>query len=103
MPEANDPDAKVLKLAGDAVVAIDMRYRLASYADQAEMRDERDSAFNAYGLARNKLLAKGVIATEADVAEMRAIAGEIAQAAATADLIRAIGKIVIKLSRFALV
>lgn len=102
MPNANDPDAQVLKLAGDTVVNIDIRYRLASPAQQLEMREERDSAFAAYAHARNKLLAQGVIATDADVAEMRAIAAEVKEAADTASLLRGIGKIVLKLSKLAL-
>jgi|GEM_PF-2049692 len=103
MPDAiTDPDARLLKEAGNAVVAIDIRYRLASFQEQAEMRDERDSAFSAYAAARNKLLAQGVIAGEAEIAEMRAIAAEVKKAAETASLLRAIGKAVLLLSRVAM-
>ena len=99
----NDTDASFLKVAGDTVVNIDVQYRLASYEQQAAMRDDRDSAFAAYAMARNKLLAQGVIATEADIAEMRAIAEEVEQAADTASLLRSIAKVVLILSRVALV
>jgi hypothetical protein len=102
MNMSNDPDATFLKEAGDAVVTIDVQYRLASYAEQAEMRDKRDNAFSAYAMARNKLLAQGVIATDADIAEMRSIAAEVKQAADTASLVRAIGKAVTILARVAL-
>ena len=99
----NDTDASFLKVAGDTVVNIDVQYRLASYEQQAAMRDDRDSAFAAYAMARNKLLAQGVIATEADIAEMRAIAEEVEQAADMASLLRSIAKVVLILSRVALV
>ena len=103
MPNGHDTDAQILRDAGDTVIAIDIRYRLATPAEQMELRDDRDSAFTAYAHARNKLLAQGVIATDADVAEMREIAAEVKKAADTASLIRGIGKLVLKLSRLALV
>ena len=103
MASGADPDAAMLKEAGDAVIAVDVRYRLASFQEKIEMRDERDRAFSAYAMARNRLLAEGIVATDEDVAEMRAIAAEIKSAADTASLLRAIVKVVTVLARFALV
>jgi len=99
---AADPDADLLEEAAATVAAIDRRYRRASFEEKIALKDQRDAAFTAYALARNKLLEEGVIVSDADVEEMRSIAAEVKKAADTASLIRAIGKVVLALSRVAL-
>ena len=89
-----DNDTLVLQDAAQAVLAIDIQYKLASFNDQQKLKGERDKAFNAYSNARLKLLQQGVICTEADVKEMNKIRQEIEQAAQTQSLIAGIFSLV---------
>ena len=96
-----DNDAEVLKAASETVTEIDLRYRAASFDDKILLKPERDKAFHQYQAARLKLLADGMICTEADVAEMQQLRQEVLQAAQTQALLNAIGRTVGFLARLA--
>jgi hypothetical protein len=95
-----DNDAKALKAAADALTEIDMRYRAASIDDKEDLKPARDAAFDAYSTARLTLLDDGVVATDADVAELERIRGEIATAAQTQALVIGAGRLVAALAKF---
>lgn len=88
-----DPDAQVLQAASEAVTAIDLRYRAASFADKLVLGPERDRAFSAYLDARLQLLADGVICTADDVAEMAKLRDEVNAAAGRQSLLVAAGRV----------
>jgi hypothetical protein len=100
---AMDRDAAMLRAAGDAVMAIDLRFRRASFDEQFEMRDERDQAFNAFAAARNRLLMPGLTSSDDDIAEVDALRRQVESAADSATLIAAAAKIASSLLRLALV
>lgn len=97
-----DRDAAMLRVAGDAVMAIDLRFRRASFDEQFKMRDERDQAFNAFAAARNRLLMPGLTASDEDIAEVDELRRQVESAADTATLIATAAKIATSLLRLAL-
>jgi hypothetical protein len=96
-------NAAMLRAAGDAVMAVDLRFHLAGFDEQFEMRDERDRAFNAFAAARNRLMLPGLAISEEEIAEVDVLRREVENAADTATLIAAAGKIALALLRLALV
>ncbi len=93
----SDNDSIVLKDLGETATLIDMKYRLATPVDRIAMKKERDEALAAYGEARDKLLADGVICTDEDIVKMRKIKAEIEEAAQAQQIIMGI----VKLAKFA--
>lgn len=89
-----DSDSIVLKDLGDTITMIDVQYRLAEPADRIHMKEERDKALAEYGAARDKLLADGVICTDAHIIEMRKIKAEIEQAAQAQQVIQGMVRLV---------
>ena len=87
-----DNDSVVLKVASEAMTAIDLQHRAATFPDKLVLGPERDRAFSAYLAARLKLLADGVICTPADVAEMGKIRDEVNAAAERQTMLVAIGR-----------
>ncbi len=86
-----DNDQIVLEDAKETAFALDKAYRRAIYKgdlDTAmELKPKVDRAYDQYSQARLNLLQEGVLATDADILEMRRIRGEIDQAATTQALI----------------
>ena len=95
-----DNDSKVLKAAANAVTEIDMRYRAASIDDKEDLKPKRDAAYDAYSLARLKLLEDGILATDADVALLDEIRLEIEEAAQTQALLIGAGRLIVALAKF---
>lgn len=87
-----DNDLMVLQDAEAALSTLSQKYRLAvlnkDFTTIGELKPELDKAADAYQAARQKLLAEGVIMTEADVMEMRRIKAEIDQAADTQSMVQ---------------
>ena len=98
----DDLDGQVLRAAGNAVIELDVRYRLASFTEQMELGPERDRAFNAYAFARINLIRNGIVTTEQDVAEMQALQQQMQEAADKAALLAVAAKIAARLARIAL-
>lgn len=82
-----DKDIQVLKEIKDTIFMIDKQYRTATFEEKLDLKEARNEAFNAYILARVKLIDEGVICTAEDVNEMRRIREEVEQAANTQSLI----------------
>lgn len=97
-----DTDTQLLREAGQAVVELDVRYRLAPFADRLVLGPERDLAFNAYALARGRLLQDGIITTDADLATMRGLRADMMGAADTAALVDVALRIAAGLTRVGL-
>lgn len=100
-----DNDSMVLEDARDAAFAIDKAYRRAYNEDRLDdmvaLQPKVEEAYDNYSLARLNLLKEGVIATDADVAEMRRIRGEVEQAASDQKLIEGAVRFIGFLARFA--
>jgi hypothetical protein len=100
-----DNDKIVLEDAKEAAFALDKAYRRAiQAADLASvtiLKPQVDDAYDRYTQARLNLLKQGVLATDADVAEMRCIRAEIDQAATTQALITGAIKLGLFLAKYA--
>ncbi len=96
-----DIDLDLVGAAFSPVTEIDRRYRKATIADQIKLKPKRDEAFAAYSLARLKLLEAGMISTDQDLADMRALKTEVDRAAVTQDLIIAAARVAIFLAKLA--
>lgn len=96
-----DNDSIVLADLGETVTMIDVKYRLANPADRIDMKEDRDNAIAEYGVARDKLLADGVICSDMHIAQMRKIKAEIEHAAQNQEIILGIVKLVKFLRGFA--
>ncbi len=98
----SDTDAQTLKQAADAVLEIDMKYRiLPSIDDKEALKPARDEAFSNYTAMRLKLLEEGVITAPRDVEDMKEIRAEIEKAAQTQTLISAAGKAAVFFAKIA--
>lgn len=99
-----DNDLMVLEDAADAVFSLDQEYRLAILAadiDKVEqLKPQVEAAYEKYSLGRLKLLEKGVLATDEDVAEMRRIRAQIEQAATLQTLIKGAVRLAAFLAKF---
>lgn len=86
-----DNDVIVLEDAKDAAFTLEKEYRRAllkgDLAAATEIKLRLEEVFDNYSRARLNLLKEGMIATEADVAEMRRIKAEIDLAADKQQLI----------------
>jgi hypothetical protein len=86
-----DNDLIVLEDARDAAFGLEKEFRRAirngDMATALQLKPTVEEAVDALSQARLNLLKEGVLATDADVAEMRRIKAEIDQAANTQQLI----------------
>ena len=76
-----DYDIRVLKEAFKITLILDMKYRRASFNEKVKLKEVRDEAFSKFTLARLKLLEEGVICTNEDLEEMKALREKIHEAA----------------------
>ncbi len=101
-----DTDEVVLQDAATAVSQLDMAYRravkLPDVVTGRKLRPKVKAAYEAYSLARLKLMKKGTITSDAHVAEMRRIRAEIDQAADTQALVEGAVKLIGFLGKFLL-
>ena len=100
-----DNDLTVLEDAMNAAFALDKTYRLAVRNNDLDamldLKPQVDAAFERYSMARLNLLKPGVLATDADVAEMRRVKAEIDRAAGTQQLIAGAIRLAAFLAKFA--
>jgi hypothetical protein len=86
-----DHDIIVLEDAKEAAFSLDKAYRRAVLEKDLDkitkLKPRVDEAYDRYSQARLNLLKKGVLANDADVAEMRRIREETDQAATTQALL----------------
>jgi len=86
-----DNNDSVLTDAEEAAFALDKAYQRAvdnaDLATMTQLKPQVEAAHEQYTQARLQLLQQGIVATDADVAEMRRIRAAIDQAATTQTLI----------------
>jgi len=83
----NDRDGQAIRALQDAATTAAVAYRNAAPRERREMREAVRDAFAAVERARLRLLDEGDDATDADVAEARAIGAAIAKARRTGDIV----------------
>ena len=99
-----DNDLMVLEDARDVVFSLEREYRRAvndaNLARMTELSPQLDAAEDRLSAIRLNFLKQGQIASDADVAEMRRIKGEIDQAADTQQLVAGAIKFVGFIAKF---
>lgn len=76
-----DNDAQMLQKLGDAVTALQVKYRSSNLSDRMAMKASLDELMDDYNTYQLKLLKEGIITTDADLAEMDKIKSSIDNAA----------------------
>ena len=99
----DDNDTLALQIAASAVTAMDVAYRNADGFEQVQMQDARDHLFAAYSVARNRLMATGVIVTNDQLDQMRQLQADLGAAADKMAFAGAALKLAGILARIALV
>lgn len=89
-----DNDAKMLEEMGQAVVAMQLKYRAAPLRDRMTLKPTLEELLADYARYQVKLLKEGTISTDADVAEAASIRAEIEKAAKTEALLKAVARTV---------
>ncbi|MEO6333627.1 MAG: hypothetical protein ABIO91_01460 [Pyrinomonadaceae bacterium] len=89
-----DNDSETLKFLGYSLGDLQDKYRDMPPHERADLRPKLDEAFDAYQDLRILLLSPGVIITDADLGQMKAIGDEISRAADKQSLISGAIKLV---------
>lgn len=87
-----DKDAEMLQKMGNAVVALQLKFRNSSLSERVEIRPQLEELLTKFAEYQLGLLREGVITTDEDLEEMAEIREEIDQAAQTQQLVKAIAK-----------
>ena len=89
-----DNDADMLRVMGNTITDLQIRYRAATLDDQAVLIAPLKELLQDYGAYQARLLKAGTITTDAELAQMKAIQTAISDDADRQDLLVAIAKIV---------
>ena len=87
-----DRDTQMLQEMGNAVIALQMKFRNSPLADRMAIKPALEELLSDYADYQIRLLKEGIITSEQDLAEMADIRQEIDQAAKKEALLKAIGK-----------
>ena len=87
-----DRDTQMLQEMGNAVIALQMKFRNSPLADRMAIKPALEELLSDYADYQIRLLKEGIITSEQDLAEMADIRQEIEQAADKEALLKAIGK-----------
>lgn len=87
-----DKDTQMLQTMGDALVALQVKFKLASVEDRAALKPSLQEAMNDYAAYQIKLLKDGVVSTDADLKEMTEIRSEIDAAGDKQSMLLAIAR-----------
>jgi recombinational DNA repair protein RecT len=87
-----DRDTQMLQEMGNAVIALQMKFRNSPLADRMAIKPALEELLSDYADYQIRLLKEGIITSEQDLAEMADIRQEIEQAAEKEALLKAIGK-----------
>lgn len=87
-----DRDTQMLQEMGNAVIALQMKFRNSPLADRMAIKPALEELLSDYADYQIRLLKEGIITSEQDLAEMADIRQEIEQAAKKEALLKAIGK-----------
>lgn len=99
MPEDNDTEA--LRLANEALFAMEKKCRKAGLDDRLEMARERQRLWDAYDTARDNLIASGVIVGDAELDELARLTEDLKAATKTNDVAQIVLQIVGHFARIA--
>lgn len=89
-----DNDAEMLRIMGNNITDLQVRYRAASLEDQAVLAGPLKELIQDYGDYQSRLLKSGTITDDAELAEMKAIQSAISDDATRQELLVAISRIV---------
>ena len=89
-----DNDAEMLRVMGNTITDLQIRYRAAKLDDQAVLITPLKELLQDYGDYQARLLKAGTITSDAELAQMKAIQTAISDDADRQDLLIAIAKIV---------
>lgn len=87
-----DNDAKMLELMGNALTALQVKYRTSGLRERKALKPELDRLLREYAAYQGKLLEEGTICSDGDLQEMAKIKTEIDSAAQAQQLAAAIAK-----------
>ena len=87
-----DRDTQMLQEMGNAVIALQMKFRNSPLADRMAIKPALEELLSDYADYQIRLLKEGIITSEQDLAEMADIRQEIEQAAEKEAMLKAIGK-----------
>ena len=87
-----DNDTQMLKELGDAVIALQVKYRNSPLAERMALKPALEELLSDYSNYQLRLLKEGVITNQEDLDEMANLKQEIDQAAEKETLLKAIGK-----------
>ena len=87
-----DNDTQMLKELGDAVIALQVKYRNSPLAERMALKPALEELLSDYTNYQLRLLKEGVITNQEDLDEIANLKQEIDQAAEKEALLKAIGK-----------
>ncbi|MEJ2049113.1 MAG: hypothetical protein P8Y60_04585 [Calditrichota bacterium] len=87
-----DNDTQMLKEMGDAMVALQVKYRNSPLVERMALKPALEELLSDYANYQLRLLKEGVITNQEDLDEMANLKQEIDQAAEKEALLKAIGK-----------
>lgn len=87
-----DNDARMLEIMGNAIIAMEVKFRRATLKERIELRPLLEEMIGDYTQYRLRLLKEGTISTKEDLKEMAEIKKEIDKAASNQALLKAIAK-----------
>jgi hypothetical protein len=87
-----DKDTQMLQEMGNAIVALQVKYRNSSLSDRMALRPVLEELLKDYADYQIRLLKEGVISTDEDLKEMAEIKKEIDQAAEKEVLFKVIAR-----------
>jgi hypothetical protein len=89
-----DPDTLMLQLMGSALTALQVKFKLSSIDDRADLRPQLMEAMQNFAAYQMKLLKDEVVTTQADLDDMKAIRDEIDAAGDKQSTLMAIARVV---------
>ncbi len=89
-----DNDAEMLRVMGNTITDLQVRYRAASLSDQALLANPLGEMLRDYANYQARLLKAGTITDDSELAEMKAIQASISENADRQELLLAIARIV---------
>jgi hypothetical protein len=87
-----DNDTQMLKEMGDAVVALQIKYRNSPLAERMALKPALEKLLSDYANYQLRLLKEGVITSQEDLDKMANLKQEIDQAAEKEAMLKVIGK-----------
>lgn len=89
-----DKDADMLNILGNQITDLQVKYRALSLDEQMVIHPALMKLLQEYSQYQSKLLMIGIITTEADLIEIRAIKNAVNAAAKKMEMLTAIAKLI---------